>query len=67
MNPLPNDFARCDPARPDYYCTQCRRWLGHSWQTVGELQTYIAPHTGSDSEACQYLPINPHVKKGPTK
>lgn len=58
MNTLPFDYARCQPAKVDAKCNNCKRWFDHPEQ---ENHPYRQPYVAvSDSKdpACHYVPIS---------
>lgn len=57
MRPLLLDVARCDPEQPDHYCNNCKRYLQHPEQVVGDRTPVVVVET-SRSEACFYMPIS---------
>lgn len=51
------DVIRCDPEYPDHYCWNCKRFINHPKQTVGERTPIVTVET-SKSEACMYMPLS---------
>ena len=51
------DVIRCDPEYPDHYCHNCKRFINHPKQMVGNRTPIVTVET-SRSEACMYIPIS---------
>jgi hypothetical protein len=57
MMPLPFDIARCDPEHPDHYCNNCKLYIKHPKQQMGQRTPVILVET-SASESCCYRPVS---------
>jgi len=60
---LASDITRCDPEYPDHYCWNCKRFINHPEQVVGERTSIVLVET-SASEACLYMPITLQGQRG---
>lgn len=54
---MPFDITRCDPEHPDHYCHNCKLYINHPKQTMGQRTPVVLVET-SASEACCYVPIS---------
>ncbi len=57
LNPLPLDYARCKPLRPDDRCQNCKRWAEAEGQTFGERAVYVVT-TDSRDRACIQITLS---------
>lgn len=57
MTPLPPDYTLCRPATPGARCLNCKRWVDHPEQVIGQVVRVV--NTGSQRDpACVHVPVS---------
>lgn len=63
MTPLPSGYTLCRPAAPGSRCRNCRRWVDHPEQVIGQI-TRIVNAAGQRDPACVHVPVSLIAKSG---
>lgn len=62
MTPLPPGYTLCRPATPGQRCRNCRRWVDHPEQIVGQISlgqvARVVNTTGQRDPACVHAPVS---------
>ena len=62
MTPLPAGYTLCRPATPGQRCRNCKRWVDHPQQIVGQISlgrvARLVNTTGQRDPSCIHVPIS---------